>query len=433
MAEFGKAERDPAGLPGLCRDCGAELPAGIAGRCPGCGSPRLARHAELRDLAIAHIDCDAFYASVEKRDDPSLRDKPVIVGGGRRGVVSACCYVARLYGVRSAMPMFKALAACPEAVVIPPNMKKYAAVGREVRALMEETTPLVEAISIDEAFLDLSGTERLHGGSPARTLARLVKRIETEIGVTASIGLSYNKFLAKIASDLDKPRGFAVIGRREAVAFLDQKPVSIIWGVGAALQKKLAEDGLTRVGQLRETDPAVLVARYGSIGERLSRFSRGEDGRSVTPHAPTKSVSGETTFDTDIASREALERALWPLCETVSRRLKEGGHAGRTVTLKLKTADFKTRTRARRLPSPTQLADRLYRAGVELLAEEADGTKFRLIGIGLSDLTDPCDADPPDLLDPGLARRAKVEKAMDAVRGKLGAGAILKGRGLVKP
>jgi hypothetical protein len=204
---------------GLCRDCatpetGDGEPARLSGRCRNCGSTRMVRHRELGALAIAHLDCDAFYASVEKRDNPGLADRPVIVGGGSRGVVTTCCYVARLYGVRSAMPMFKALKACPDAVVIPPDMAKYRIVGRQVRALMREATPLVEAVSIDEAFLDLSGTESVHGGAPARTLALLAERIERNIGITVSIGLSYNKFLAKVASDLDKPRGFAMIGRR---------------------------------------------------------------------------------------------------------------------------------------------------------------------------------------------------------------------------
>lgn len=417
---------------GLCRDCGATPPAGTV-RCPDCGSIRLLRHPELHTLSIAHIDCDAFYATVEKRDRPELADRPVIVGGGQRGVVSACCYVARMYGVRSAMPMFKALAACPDAAVIKPDMRKYAAVGRQVRALLESVTPLVEPLSIDEAFLDLTGTERLHGGSPAQTLARLVRLIEQEVGITASIGLSYNKFLAKIASDLDKPRGFAVIGRAEALDFLEPKPVGMIWGVGRALQAKLEADGLRTIGQLRQTDEAFLVKRYGVIGQRLHRFARGEDARVVTPHAPAKSISTETTFERDFGDRDTLEHALWPLCETVAARLKAEGLAGTTVTLKLKTDTFRLRTRARTLTSPTQMADRLFRVGRELLAAELDGSLFRLIGIGCSGLAEGALADPPDLLDPGLTRRAKVEKAMDLVRAKLGRNAIGKGRGLSGP
>jgi DNA polymerase-4 len=415
----------------LCRDCGATVTVGdSATRCSTCHSPRLISHPELDSLAIAHIDCDAFYASVEKRDDPSLADRPVIVGGGRRGVVAACCYVARQYGVHSAMPMFKARRACPDAVVIRPNMGKYQAVGREVRALMLETTPLVQPLSIDEAFLDLSGTERLHHGSPAATLARLTRRIEAEVGVTASIGLSYNKFLAKIASDLDKPRGFAVIGRAEAVDFLTPQPVSLIWGVGRALQRHLVRDGITTIGQLRSHDEAELVACYGAIGRRLSRFARGEDDRRVTPDSPAKSVSAETTFETDLTAPESLRQRLWPLCEKVATRLKRAGLAGGVVQLKLKTADFRIRTRSRKLAGPTQLAEVLYRAVLPLLEREADGTAFRLIGIGAGDLTDGDGADLPDMFNPDLQRWARVERTIDRLRGKLGEDAIVKGRGL---
>ncbi|MEK9662734.1 MAG: DNA polymerase IV, partial [Alphaproteobacteria bacterium] len=331
---------------GLCRDCIRLLPE-QARRCPHCGSPRILFHPELHRLAIAHIDCDAFYASIEKRDDPTLRDKPVIVGGGTRGVVSAACYIARIRGVHSAMPMFKALKLCPDATVIRPNMAKYAAVGSEIRSLMRAVTPLVEPISIDEAFLDLKGTERLHHRSAAATLAHLVLDIEKKVGVTASIGLSFNKFLAKLASDMDKPRGFAVIGRAEAETVLAPMPVNRIWGVGATLHRKLRSDGITRIGQLRSRDEAALVARYGSIGRRLHRFAHGRDSRQVTPDSSAKSISTETTFASDMADTESLRSRLWPLCETVASRLKNKDLAGSTVTLKLKTAKFRTLTRSK--------------------------------------------------------------------------------------
>lgn len=417
----------------LCRDCfhtdrlASEAP--HPPNCPMCQSTRLVIHPELGGLSVAHIDCDAFYASVEKRDNPELADKPVIVGGGKRGVVSAACYVARIYGVRSAMPMFKALKACPDAVVIRPNMDKYSAAGKEVRNLMLEATPMVEPISIDEAFLDLSGTERLHHQPPAATLAQLVKRIETEIGVTASIGLSYNKFLAKIASDLDKPRGFAVIGEAEGVSFLASKPVGIIWGVGKALRSKLEKDGLHTVGDLKKFDKFELMARYGAMGKRLYHFARGEDDRSVSPEGETKSISSETTFNEDIADAETLKAELWPLCETVARRMKAKEFAGRTVTVKLKTKDFKTITRSRTLPNPTQLAETLYRTGAPILEKEANGRAFRLIGIGASELTNPDQADPLDLADPDSEKRAQVERAIDQVRAKLGKDILKKGRG----
>lgn len=415
----------------LCRDClagwrGSSDPP----RCPECGSPRPVGHAELDILTIAHIDCDAFYCTVEKRDDPSLADKPVIVGGGKRGVVSAACYVARLYGVRSAMPMFKALKACPEAVVIRPNMDKYAAVGRQVRDLMRETTPMVEPISIDEAFLDLSGTERLHHGSAARSLAKLVLDIEREIKVTASVGLSYNKFLAKVASDLDKPRGFAVIGRSEAAEFLKPRPVSVIWGVGKSLQAKMRRDGLLTVGQLQQIDEDRLRERYGSMGSRLYHFSRGHDTRRVSPHSALKSVSNETTLREDLSTADPLAKIMWRLSEKVSNRLKNKALSGRTVHLKLKTSDFRLITRSRTLSAPTQMAETLYQAALPMLRDQCDGRRFRLIGIGVSELAGETEADPPDLADPDQQKRLQVERAMDAVRSRLGDDAITKGRAL---
>ena len=342
----------------------------------------------------------------------------------------AACYVARLFGLRSAMPMFEALKACPDAVVIRPDMAKYRAAGRQVRELMQAVTPLVEPLSVDEAFLDLSGTEALHGGPPARTLAALALEVERRLGLTVSVGLSYNKFLAKVASDLDKPRGFVAIGRAEAEGFLQKKSVGIIWGVGKALRTALARDGITEVGHLRAFEEEALVARYGAMGRRLHHFSRGRDARRVDPDAPAKSVSTETTFDEDITDPKALAARLWPLCEKVAGRLKQAGLAGQTVTLKLKTADFRILTRRRKLEDPTRLAEVLFQVARPLLAREADGRRFRLIGIGASDLVEGALADPPRLLDPDRARQARVEGAIDAVRAKLGEAAIAKGRAL---
>ncbi len=419
-------------MPVLCRDClsGASPPGATC--CAACGSVRLIVHDELERLTIAHLDCDAFYAAVEKRDDPSLADKPVIIGGGKRGVAMTCCYIARRFGVHSAMPMYKALAACPDAIVIRPDMEKYGRVGREVRDVMLEATPLVEPISIDEAFLDLSGTQRLHGGSAARTLADLALRIEDRIGITVSAGLSYNKFLAKIASGLDKPRGFSVIGRAEAVGFLARQSVRLLWGVGEVMQARLAADGITRIGQLQDLSEAELSARYGRLGSRLARFSRGLDRRPVDRRSGRKSLSAETTFADDISDRKALERRLWRLSEKVSRRLKNEGIGGRTVTLKLKRADFKLRTRAATLAHPTQLAEVIWRAGTRLLGREADGTRFRLIGIGVSNYAPEAECDPPDLADPGSFRRQEIERTMDTVRERFGRDAIVKGRDLTK-
>lgn len=414
---------------GFCRDCGGDVTA-EAKRCPACRSPRLFRHPELDRLSIGHIDCDAFYAAIEKRDDPSLRDKPLIIGGGHRGVVSTCCYIARISGVRSAMPMFKARKLCPQAVVLPPNMTKYRQVGEEVRRLMFEVTPLVEPLSIDEAFLDLTGTEALHKMSPARTLNRLALKIERDIGITVSVGLSHNKFLAKIASDLDKPRGFSVIGKAETLDFLAARPVSLIWGVGKVMRERLAADGITLIGQLQQMSLKDLAGHYGQMGEHLFRLSRGEDSRHVEVDAPAKSISAETTFDTDITDFDTLSHELWPLCEKVSARLKHAGLAGQVVHLKLKTAGFRLISRQARLGAPTQLADQLFRMGSQLLKKEATGDWFRLIGIGADDLHEADDADPIDLADPDSTRRRKVEEAIDQVRAKLGAGAIVKGRSL---
>ncbi len=410
-------------MSGFCRDCLSPT-AATANRCRVCGSPRLLRHDELDALAVAHLDCDAFYAAVEKRDKPELTDKPVIIGGGRRGVVATACYVARIRGVHSAMPMFKALKACPDAVVIRPDFDKYSRVGRQVRDLMRSFTPLVEPISIDEAFMDLSGTERLHGAAPALALARLQKQVETEIGITVSIGLSFNKFLAKIASDLEKPRGYAIIGKAEATSFLADKPVSLIWGVGKAMQARLARDGIHRIRALQRLDEAELARRYGSMGLRLARLARADDRRSVEPRSGAKSISAERTFADDIADPHELSARLRSLCEGVARRLRRAGLAGLTITLKLRTDAFRTLTRSRQLADPTQLADRIYGAAADLLSREADGTSFRLIGVGISDFTDPRLADPEDLVDRHAGKRAAAEAAIESIRGKFGDDAV---------
>ena len=407
----------------FCRDCLADA-APEGGRCGACGSPRLARHKELKTLSVAHIDCDAFYATVEKRDDPSLAAEPVIVGGGKRGVVAAACYVARIYGVRSAMPMFEALQLCPHAKVIRPNMEKYSKAGREVRQMMFELTPLVEPLSIDEAFLDLSGTARLHGMSPAKALARFATDVESKLRITVSIGLSCNKFLAKVASDLDKPRGFAVLGADEAAAFLAAKPIGFIFGVGAVSAARYARDGLHRIADLQRLSEIELMRRYGEEGRRLSRLARGIDERKVNAARETKSVSSETTFERDIADLRTLERILWGLAEEVSARLKDKELAGATVTVKLKIADFRIRTRAQSLESPTQLAGRIYAAARVLLEREIDGTRFRLLGVGVSAIASAVDADPADLVD---GRAALAEHAVDHLRARFGDGVMVRG------
>ncbi len=396
-------------------------------RCAACGSPRLLLHSELNQLSIAHIDCDAFYATVEKRDDPTLRDKPLIIGGGKRGVVATCCYIARTFGVRSAMPMFKALALCPRAVVIRPDMTKYASVARQVRGLMMELTPLVEPLSIDEAFLDLSGTQALHGGSAALVLSRFANRVESDLGITVSIGLSYCKFLAKIASDLDKPRGFTVVGRSDATSFLSERPIGIVSGIGKVMQERLARAGLLRFGDLQMHAEADLLRLCGPEGQRLYRLAHGLDDRKVTPERETKSISAETTFETDLSLAEDLVPLLHRLSEKIALRLRRSGLATRGLSLKLKTADFKIRTRARSGFAPTQLSNRIFAAARELLLKELDGTRFRLIGIAAHDLCAEAEADQGDLVDTNLARERATEAAIDSLRDRFGSGAIVKG------
>ena len=400
--------------------------------CPACAGRRRLAHPELHSLSIAHVDCDAFYCSVEKRDDPSLRDKPIVVGGGRRGVVSAACYHARVFGVRSAMPMFQALKRCPDLTVVRGDMDKYAREGRRIRALMLDLTPLVEPLSIDEAFLDLSGTERLHGCSPAQSLVQLQKRIFEEVGVTVSVGLSYNKFLAKTASDLDKPNGFAVLGKDDAQDFLAQQPVGFIYGIGPAFAAKLEKAGLRTIADVRTWSDKRLAQRFGDHGLRLARLSRGEDHRRVSPRSTRKSVSAETTFSQEISDIEALKDKLWQVCLKTADRSKAKDLAGTVVTLKLKTARFKSLSRRRTLAQPVQLADAIFRNLEPLLDDEfrkSPTQSYRLIGAGISGLTAP-GSDVGDLLDPMAAKRSAAERASDLARAKFGKDAVLTGRGL---
>ena len=416
-------------MQALCRDCLSEIPP--SPRCPACASPRVIAHEELFSLSIAHMDCDAFFASVEKRENPDLADKPVIIGGGRRGVVSTACYVARIRGVRSAMPMFQAMKLCPDAVVIKPNGALYYEVSKDIRALMAELTPDIEPLSLDEAFIDLTGTERLHGHPPAVMLARLVKRMEDELGISGSIGLSHNKFLAKVASDLDKPRGFAVIGKAETMDFLADKPGRLIWGVGAAGGAALERAGIRTFADLRRWEKSDLQARFGAMGERLYHLARGQDRRRISARAPIKSISNETTFFEDTTDTGLLDGHLWRLSEKVADRAKARDLAGLVVTLKLKRSDHRGLTRRQTLSDPTQIADRIYRTAQAMLKPALKEGPFRLIGVGLSHLSDAADADrSPDLLDPDATKRARAERATDKIRDRFGKEAITKGRAL---
>ena len=414
-------------MPSLCRSCDA-ISDGPTRLCAQCGSRLSVSHPELLTLAIAHVDCDAFYASVEKRDRPELAAKPLIVGGGQRGVVTTACYIARLSGVRSAMPMFKATKLCPDAVIIKPDMAKYAAECRRIRALMRDLTPLVEPLSIDEAALDLSGTEALHRAPPAVMLARLARRVESEIGVTISIGLGPNRLLAKLAAERDKPRGFSVIGA-EAAALLAPEPISLLPGMGPAATARLAALGLTRIGQLQALDTATAIRLLGEDGPALTRRARGEDSRRVEPLHETKSISAETTFAHDLAKQPDLEKILWRITEKLAARLRASGWAAGGVTLKLKTGRHVSRTRSLRLPSPTALPDLLFAAGQGMLAREADGTPFRLLGLGAQPLRPAAEADPLDLADPDAGRRVARQQAVDKLRDRFGAAIIGRGRG----
>ncbi|MEM6653298.1 MAG: DNA polymerase IV [Pseudomonadota bacterium] len=416
-------------MPSLCRDCDTFVSAEVE-TCPACGSYRVISHAALEDLSIAHIDCDAFFAAIEKRDNPALKDKPVIVGGGKRGVVSTCCYIARLSGVRSAMPMFKALKACPEAVVVKPRRDAYITASRQIQEKLKALSPMVQMLSVDEGYIDLSGTRRISGAFPALTLARLARDIEAEIGITISIGLSENKFLAKTASELDKPRGFAILAKAEAVAFLQDKPVGFLHGVGKQLAKKLDRDGYRRVRDLQNSEARDLIRRYGETGLWLHQRAQGIDRRPVRTDTVRKSVSAERTFDQDIQDAALLEDRLWEVCEETARRAKRHGVEGSTVTLKLKTKDFRTLTRSSTLPNATNLANVLFRITKPLLIRETrSSTAYRLIGVGLSHLNE-ARWDVRDLIDPGIEKRAKAERASDAARSKYGDGSVVTGRAM---
>ncbi len=409
----------------LCRDCASMPSCGQA--CTACGSARVVGHPELTTLSVAHVDCDAFYASIEQRDDPRLRGCPVVVGGSSdRGVVAACSYEARRFGIRSAMPIVQARKLCPDAIFVSPDMEKYHAASERLRNVFLSMTPLVEPVSLDEAYLDFAGTEKYHARPAAAVLAEAALRIEREERITVSVGLSYNKGLAKIASDLDKPRGFSVIGRAEAIVFLRSRPPSIINGVGPVLTRRLREDGIVTIGQIQDMDERDLMRRYGQAGMMLARFARGEDPRRVETDRPTRSISSETTFDADIHDFRELSRHLRILCEKVSRRLKDEGFAGRTAVLKLKTSDHRSFSRNKALSEPTQLAGRMFEAVVPILKKEADGRSFRLIGIGAADLGPPAEADQPDLFDDRHGKTGQMESAVEQLRRKLGDSAIFR-------
>jgi DNA polymerase-4 len=383
--------------PFLCCDC-CEIVAASSGVCPTCASQRLIAHAEIATLGIAHIDCDAFYASVEKRDRPELAQEPVIVGHpGGRGVVTTACYVARKFGARSAMPMFQALELCPHATVIAPDMAKYKRVSEDIRTIFAAATSVIEPVSLDEAYLDLTDDYRTEAPPAAEALALIAARVEREVGITVSIGLSCNKFLAKLASDLHKPRGFSVIGAAEAKAFLAPLSVRKIHGVGAVTARRMEESGLATIADLQALPERELIARFGKFGRRLALYAHGQDDRRVTPSRPTKSISAETTFRQDTGSAAELRKVAERLSERVAGQLARKGLAGRSVVLKLKASDFRLLTRQRSFTHPTQRASVIFESVAAMIDREADGRTFRLIGVGVGDLAEAAAADPTDL------------------------------------
>jgi DNA polymerase-4 len=412
-------------IQAICRDC-IRTGDSKVDRCPACGSRRIVCHDELDRLTIAHLDCDAFYASVEKRDRPDLRDRPVIVGGGRRGVVSTCCYIARQYGVHSAMPMFKALKACPEAEVIKPDFRKYIAASEAIFGAVGKLTPLVQTLSLDEAWIDLAGTERLNGGPPAVQLIRLQQQIEADTGLTVSIGLAANRFLAKVASEMDKPRGFSVLGS-EAASVLASRSVGILPGVGPVFRRTLQSDGYATVGDLAAADVRELVKRYGESGLRLHDLAHGRDARPVRPDHDRRGMSAETTFNEDLTSAEDLEAELWPLCEKLAAKARRDGVASRVLILKLRRADFRIITRRMSAPEPVQTARALFAAGRALMASEL-GRPYRLIGIGMGELADATVSST--LFETAEARALRTETAIDSLRAKFGARSVVAGRAL---
>ena len=424
-----KKEKSNKRITSICRECLSTFDSKVL-YCANCESLNLISHKEIEKLDIAHVDCDAFYASIEKRDNPKLKNSAVIIGGGKRGVVATACYLARIKGVRSAMPMYKALKLCPSATIVKPNMSKYRDASRKIQNLMNQLTPLTEPISLDEAFLDLSGTKKLHKKIPAVLLAELSKKINQEVGISVSIGLSYNKFLAKICSDLDKPKGFSLLGRGDSKKFLSSQPVEILWGVGKILKRKLNDDGIKTISQIEELGIKEVINRYGSIGSHIYSLSQGKDLRRVVPQRQIKSISHETTFENDISDKEVLEKKLWSLCEKVSKRSKEKGLGGQTITLKLKTKEFKLISRSCTIDEPTQIGELIFQNSKTLLDREDDKVKYRLIGVGISNLKDSELCDLYDLINISKTKNAKIEYAIDDIRNKFGKDLIKKGRSI---
>jgi DNA polymerase-4 len=384
--------------------------------------------------SILHVDMDAFYASVELRDRPELAGRPVAVGGDarRRGVIAAASYAARAFGVRSAMPTAQALRLCPELVLLPADFDKYTAASQKIMEIFLRYTPLVEPLSLDEAFLDVSGCERLLGEAPA--IGRALKAdILRETGLVASVGIAPSKFLAKLASELSKPDGFRVIEAHEIRAVLDPLPVERIFGVGERTAKRLEALGVTTVSQLASRPRAEVMREFGASGAWIHDLAHGIDARRVNPRREEKSHGLERTFERDVADREELATVLYEFCEEVSHELRHRGLRGRTVTLKARYADFRTLTRSRTLELPVNLGKRIYAVARELLERVPPGA-LRLLGVQVSNLTDvraPVQADlfggEASAAEPGERRLERATEALDHLRARFGAGTVVPG------
>ena len=377
--------------------------------------------------AILHVDMDAFYASVEQRDNPDLRGRPVIVGAGpqERGVVSAASYEARTFGVHSAMPSRTAYRLCPQGVFVPPDMAKYSQISKQIMAILENFTPLVQPLSIDEAFLDVSGV--IKEFADAVPIGRRIKaEIQSQTNLTASIGVAPNKYLAKLASDLNKPDGLTVITEEAKHHILAPLPVSKIWGVGKVTEQRLLDQGIRTIGDLQQFPEDELRRRFGNLAGHLRALAFGDDDREVETEEDTKSISSEHTFDVDTADLDQVKRHLLEQAEEIGTKLRRDQLAARTVQLKLRYADFTTLTRRKTLPTPTQNEMTLYQIAEQLLqAEPIEGKRIRLIGLGGTNLVRP--EFQTELFDQTNEKRARLAKAVDDVRAKLGPGSIKRG------
>ena len=377
---------------------------------------------------ILHLDMDAFFAAVEQLDFPQHRGKPVVVGadpkGGRgRGVVSTCSYEAREFGIHSAMPISQAYKRCPHAVYLPPRGKRYSELSKKIMKILREYSPLVEQISIDEAFLDLTGTEKVRG-VPREVALKIKQRIKKEIGLTASVGIAPNKFVAKIASDLEKPDGLVIVREGEIKTFLDPLKISRLWGIGKKTEPKFREMGINTIGDLSRFSREELSTKFGKHGRHLWNLSHGIDKRAVEPYEEAKSVSNEITFENDTCDERVVNRTLLHLSDKVARRLRKDNLCGRTVTLKIRLEDFSTFTRSRTLADPVDSSETIRSVTQELFDQfDCRGLKVRLLGVGVSGITDSSGIQL-SFFQEEQAEKEKIDKVMDTVREKFGEKAI---------